>query len=454
MIVYDVIHGYQPFTKELVSDWVEPNLERIFIPTSSAMSAGLVRRNVQLQGWTIDEWLSAGGSVTSGAKTVLKNLRAAFQRGHIEVGFSAYSHAMLPSLGEELAYAQMRADYDTIREHIGEPTFFWFPECAVDATRLSILFDRFPGKIAVIPNGAIGAKHSTFTNISGLGAPILKAAGSSESSHYGRTSPLKPQLGTSSGRVAVSNTLVKDVIMNSIVYDKPDYVPERLDWKRGTKSMRNAEDFRYTLEILDGHGPHLIVRDWENGGSRDALRMDGKNADVAAMLDSDAEFRLISEADYSHSKSIKDVVPSCWEPMSCSDDPYPYWMPTKSGGWKCRAADYWLRLLSIYETGFRQAVATESGGTGLDAVDAALGNKKFLHLFKRTSPALLSCLPWHLMAREEWERFPDFPEKLLDNVVIPYTIELLEYADMKKEVESLGMASEGLRNAINSMETK
>src|SRR5512135_844479 len=103
MNVYDVIHGYQPFTNDLVSDWVKTNLENIFLPTSKAMKGGLIRRSVQLQGWTVDAWLSADSGISGPAKAVLGNLKDAAEEGHIDVGFSAYSHALLPLLGDELA---------------------------------------------------------------------------------------------------------------------------------------------------------------------------------------------------------------------------------------------------------------------------------------------------------------------------------------------------------------
>ncbi|MFH0861916.1 MAG: hypothetical protein V1875_02695 [Candidatus Altiarchaeota archaeon] len=447
MRVYDVVHGYQPFTRELVSDWVAPNLQKIFLPTSKAMAEGLVRRSVQLQGWTIDAWLSAPKEISSPAATVLSNLRCAKKKNNIEFGFSSYGHALLPLLGERLTYASMLADYETVKTRLAEPTFFWFPENAVDATRLRILHERFTGKIAVIPSGSVGGMKTAFLKLTGLGAPRKAKPGSRVPSHYGCESPLKEGVGPDSMPAALANTLVKDVLMNSTVYEKPGYVPPALDWGKAKKSMRDGKELSHTLSVLDPGQEHLIVRDWENGESRDSLRHIGDKADVSAMMDPDVEYRLLSEAEYAGPFSIKDVRPSCWEPYSTPANPYPYWAPTNMDGWKTKAKDYWLEILSIYERGFDAAV----GEGGLDSVDDAFRNKGFNALFKRTSPALLSCLPWHLFARPEWERFPEFPRQLLEKIVLPYTTEMLAYAGQEREVDWL---IKTVKNFINTISLK
>jgi hypothetical protein len=412
MIIYDVVHGYQPFAKDLLPDWVSSNLDRVFLPTSRAMAEGLVRRSVQLQGWTIDAWMWGPPAVRIKAQAVLENLRQAAARGHIEMGFSAYSHALLPLLGDRLAYAQMRADHDTVSGFVAEPKFFWFPECALDARKLRIVYERFPGAVAVVPNIALGMKTGGFVEIG---------------------------CGKVRGRAAVCNVLVKDVLMNSVVYSKPPYVPAALDWKRSTTAMRSCGDFRYVLNALDDGVEHVIVRDWENGESRDALREKDGYADVAAMLDChEASYRLLSEhGSFSMRHDIGEVAPSSWEPMSSRDDPYPYWTPAGASGWKARVVDHWLELLRLYEAGFEAALRSLSGAEGLDAVDEAFRNRRFHSMFRRTSPALLSCLPWHLLARDEWEKFPDFPRHLLERVVLPHTTEMLLAGGLGGEVERL-----------------
>jgi hypothetical protein len=412
MIVYDIIHGYQPFTNNLTPGWVGQNLDKVYLPTSKAMADGLVRHNIQLQGWTIESWLNAPTIIKKKAEEVLKNLQDAVKENNVEVGFSAYSHALLPLLGDELAYAEMSVDYDTVKKHLAEPRFFWYPECGIDAHKLRILYRRFPGTIAVIPDKAVGMQGSRFATVTGGGVE---------------------------GEAAVCNVLVKDVLMNSVVYEKPDYVPDELNWERSLKSMRSGSEYKYVIETLDNQTPHVVVRDWENGESRNALKETDGTADVAAMLEAeDVEYRLLSEHEESSLHvSINEVSPSCWEPASTRDNPYPYWTPTDAAGWRQKIVDHWLEILRIYENAFNTILETETGCLGFNAVDDALKNKRFHRLFKETSPTLLSCLPWHLLAREEWERFPEFPRQLLEKIVKPEATRLLEHAGHEKEKENL-----------------
>jgi hypothetical protein len=429
MFVYDVIHGYQPFTNDLISDWVHTNLDTVFTSTSRAMAAGVVRRSVQLQGWTLDAWLNAPREIGEKAQEVISDLRAAAEHNHIEFGFSAYGHALLPLLSDELAYAQMCADYETVKTHLGEPKFFWYPECAVDSAKLRVLYDRFPGIIAVIPNKAVGLWSSGFAKV---------------------------RFGGAVGKAAFCNVLVKDVVMNSVVYEKPDYVPRALDWDKSRDSMKDSEAFKYVLHTLDDDVEHVLVRDWENGESREALRDTGGMADVGAMLDSsDIRYRLLSEqGQYTLQVDVGEVRPSCWEPTSTDGNPYPYWTPSGVRGWRRTVVDCWLKIIAIYETGFKAAVESEVGGFGCDEVDEALGNHKFMTMFKETCPCLLSCLPWHLLAREEWERFPDFPGKLLEKIVLPETTKLLEYAGCGRYVKMLDTTVTDFQHAIGKRPAK
>ena len=59
MIFYDLIHGYQPFDPQAFTPrWIKRNLQQNFLPTSLAMKNGSISRGIQLQGWTIDAWIS------------------------------------------------------------------------------------------------------------------------------------------------------------------------------------------------------------------------------------------------------------------------------------------------------------------------------------------------------------------------------------------------------------
>ncbi len=238
--------------------------------------------------------------------------------------------------------------------------------------------------------------------------------------------------------------------MNSVVYDRPEYVPDRLDWNRSLESMRDGQEFTHVLETLDSSQDHIVVRDWENGESRDALRYIDDIADVGAMMDeNNIEYKLLSDnIEYTNNILLKEIQPSCWEPYSTIKNPYPYWTPTDVKGWKARIVDYWLEILRIYDEGFQSLVETETGGTSLESVKDALKKKNVLNLFKQTSPTLLSCLPWHLLGRDEWEKFPEFPRQILEKIVLPETTRLLEQCDKRDEIIRLNETVTGFIESI------
>ena len=408
MQIYDVIHGYQPFTTDLISPWVSTNLDNTFLPTSRAMGQGLIRRNVQLQGWTIDAWLNSPMSQT--AKRVLKNLKKAYGDGYIEIGSSAYSHPILPLLSDMLAYAEIKADFMTVTENLAEPSFFWFPECAMNQKILEILHIKFPKLIPVIPDRCIDANKSMFAKI--------------------------VYSDKSEGRAFICNVLLKDVLMNAIVYKRPDYVPQKVDWSKAKVSMRNGKYFTEVVDLIDPTDRHILVRDWENGESRDALIQIGNKKEVKAFMEvkDSVEFKLFREnEDFDIQIKIEDIKPACWEPVSTKEDPFPYWTPVTVTEAKKEIVNCWLGILGLYDNIFQEIILCKTSAEpgclnkNLDLVDEAFRDVKFLEIFKQTSPALLSCLPWHILAREEWERFPEFPVQLIEFLVRPLITQLIEY---------------------------
>ena len=380
------------------------------------MASGLIPRGVQLQGWSIDEWLRAPPPISSIAKKVLANLRIAQEKGFISFGCSAYSHAFLPLLSTPLAYAQMKVDYLTIKQYLGKPNFFWFPECALNSKLLRILHLRLPFLIPILSDKALNKNGSRFIELE-------FEDGSRE-------------------RAVVASTLAKDVLMNAVVYSKPSYVPSTLDWKMAVKSMREGECLLKTLEEVDPSPYHVVVRDWENGESRDALVKIGERKEIKAYLEVKEKVSFSLFYDYGGEVEvvpISSIKPSCWEPLSTPDNPFPYWSPTRIKDMTTKKLiEGWKSLLQLYDETFvdiveimseEEELGRDEEANSLKAVDLALSNERFYSVFKNTSPSLLSCLPWHILGREEWERFPQFPRELLRYVLKPKIAELISYLE-------------------------
>lgn len=412
MIIYDAIHGYQPFSAEFKFPWVDENLDSVFLPTSEAMKRGVVRRAVQLQGCTIQEWLREHDTHDK-ALVVLGNLRLARRQGHIEIGCSSFSHAILPLLSEESIYAQILLDKEIVETHLGKCTWFWPPEGAVDAKTLQVLWTRFPELVAFVPNKCLrGAKNSAFVKV-------------------------RHAKGT--GKIAVFNVLVKDVLMNSVSYAKrPAYVPSRVKWKYHSSFMKDPHALEEVLGIVDGKNPHIVMRDWENAESRDALfNVMPQAMDIMAFANAkwrhDAEFSMPASADYSDTIKISDIKLSSWEPMATQANPLPYWDPAGSALKKLdkhRKAmiDGWKRIYAMHDSLFRQIVlhatsipAEKARKMKLDArlalVDKALSAPDVKQAYLDTAMALISCTPWHLLARPEWEHSDSFPKRAMHKMI-------------------------------------
>jgi hypothetical protein len=407
MIIYDAIHGYQPFSEEMKHDWVQRNLEEVFLPTSFAMRQATVKRAVQLQGCTIQEWLRDHDTRAT-AQKVLENLKAAADAGNIEVGCSAFSHPILPLLSEESIYAQILLDRVLVEQHIGKCSWFWPPEGALDAKTMSVLALKFPELLVAIPNRCLPRiKASTFVRVKG-GKKAMDAA--------------------------VFNVLVKDTLMNAASYKKkPSYMPKGIRWKYTSGFMRDADSLKKVLMSIDKNKEHshLIFRDWENAESQEALvqMMPGsKEIDAFAKLAwvHGGEFKLLSK----HSKqikniSIKDIKPGSWEPTATAKDPYPYWTPAKPDKKNKQLFDGWLKIYSIYDEAFRQMVRRATGnshrkmslGQRLDATEQALQNPAIRDAYMQTSMALISCVPWHIMANKKWEHDAGFTYRAMHRLV-------------------------------------
>ena len=373
MIIYDLFHGYQPFSPpKFIPDWVEKNLRQGFLPTSRAMKRGLIGRSIQLQGKTIEDWLKCGEPIRSLATKVVENLSEAAQRNYIEIGASAYVHAILPLLSEKLITVLIKEDFERVEKYLGKPVWFWPPEGAVDQKVVRVLHQSFPNTILALPDRCLDKQ-----NFSGF-VKIKFEDGSSQ-------------------KVLVFNTILKDVMMNAAYYpQKPPYVPEAVDWSVAQRMVYSGENFRQFLTALGGE-IHILMRDWENKGSLDGLTDVGEGAEeLKGLLElKEFDFRLPSEVDWNQVAeiSITEIKPGSWEPDASPSNPYPYWSPTDS---KLEVIKRWKEFINLYAQEF------ETGKLPLES-----------------TIALASDLPWHVLAKKEWGGDPGFALRFGQGVVLP-----------------------------------
>ena len=373
MIIYDLFHGYQPFSPpKFIPDWVEKNLRQGFLPTSRAMKRGLIKRGVQLQGKTIEDWLKCDEPIKNLAAEVVGNLSEAAQKSQIEIGASTYVHAILPLLSEKLIEILIREDFDRVGKYLGKPTWFWPPEGAVDPKVIRVLHQSFPNVILALPDRCLDRQ-----NFSGF-VKIKFKDGSSQ-------------------KALVFNTILKDTMMNAEYYPKrPPYVPEAIDWSVAQKMVYSGEDFREILQTLGGQ-THILMRDWENKGSLDGLTDVGDGAkELKGLLElREVDFKLPSEVDWNQTAeiSITEIKPGSWEPDASPSNPYPYWSPADSNP---EVIKRWKEFINLYAQEF------ERGKLPLES-----------------TIALASDLPWHVLAKKEWGGDPGFALRFGQRVVMP-----------------------------------
>lgn len=386
-MIYDIIHGYQPFDENLKLDWVQSNIIEVFYPTSISMAKGLIKQNVQLQGWTVDEWKKNEPL----SNKVLVNLKEAYDNGNITLGCSLYNHALAPLLSEELLYTLIYIDYITIND-IGKPIFFFPPELAVSDKVLKVLFENFD-LIPIIPCTCVGSKKSEIVDIM----------------HEGKKH-----------RCFSANIFLKDTLMNGTVYQNIDYLPKGLSLKAARLSMRDPKYLEKKLDKLDKGELHIIPRDWENAESKDALVSKDGGKVVKGFSECRDEFMLISDVKASRVVELKDVIPASWEPVATVSNPFPYWVPEK----KNIKADGWLGLIEIYEKTFEKAVF--GGERNIKILKERLEDNDLLELIRDTSPALISCVPWHFLSRDEWDNDCGFAVNLIEKIVKPKLVKFVE----------------------------
>ncbi|MCH7759668.1 hypothetical protein IID20_04915 [Patescibacteria group bacterium] len=417
MIFYDLIHGYQPFDPKLkISGWVRRNLNDVFLPTSLSMKKGLISRGVQLQGWTIKSWLSADPEIKMSAEKVLRNLKIASQKKHIEIGMSAYAHPILPMISDDLIRAQIILDREIVEKYLGRATWFWPPEGAIDKRTLNIVHQVFPDLILLIPDKSLG-----YNNYSG---------------------PIKIRFANGDQKVIVFSTIFKNIFMNadnahgkSKYKRRPRYLPRELIFSQVRKTVHSNQRFIELLGFLKGYGFQqstaldnlVLMRDWENAGSRTGLRaipvgsMGAKEMGVFLDSKDQIDFYLPSQFNWTQATvvPISKILPSSWEMASTLGDPFPWWQPNKQGRiWRERTElrrkkiSYWHGLMNEFDLAFQKRVKQLGG------IKKALRNQEFKNLCLETFPAVHSCLGWHYFVKRNWSNYR-YAEQTLKNIVYP-----------------------------------
>jgi hypothetical protein len=382
MVIYDLVHGYQPFKDPgFHFPWVEKNLKDKFVPTSIAMVNSHVKRGVQLQGWTLDNWLQSSQEIVRMAEIVIDNVKRARELQKVEIGFSGYTHPILPLLSDDLLRIQLILDHEVVSNRLGEPAWFWPPEGAVDKKVLKILFELYPEVIPVIPDMSLGKN-----NFSGL-IKVRHQGGGIQN-------------------VLVCNNILKDVFMNAMFYDEnPHPQVVRTAWDDVKNIYEDGETFSQVFHEIDPE-LNILARDWENSGSVEVLTAtSGGGLEIGGYLSMEAEFRLPSEGDWEQAilYNVEDILPGSWEVAASNNDPYIYWQPKKdTKNWQKLSDEekdwtlQWVDYIQEYNALFDKYLETRGGMRGVLSNEM---NKKEL---KEILPGLLSCVPWHYLANELW----------------------------------------------------
>lgn len=399
MIVFDLTHAYQPLfhPPDFVPSLVEKNLTEIYLPLSRAMRKGLVRRGLQLQGWTVEAWLAADDPIGGLALETITNLKEACQRRNIEIGASGYSHPILPLLDDEVIKRQVEEDLAVVEKYLGKPTWFWFPEGAVDQRSLTIVHKVALDLAVVIPDGALGKRQfSGFVRIQFADGSIQRAI--------------------------VCNTLLKDIFMNAEDYQtKPPYAPEDLDWDVALQATHSGKDFVKLLKSLSLSEEAVLVRDLENAGSKYGLAEFGEGVkEVKGLAEAKLGLSLPSEVDWEAVPlvAIDEVKASSWEPAAKEDDPYPYWAPTHPPQLIQGIIEAWGEFVGVFNRLYRP------------------------HFSKESLITLASDVPWHFLGKKEWHPDPQHSAEFTKKVILPIVVRI-GIPDLTEAAEKLMKAIDG-----------
>ncbi|KKT72975.1 MAG: hypothetical protein UW69_C0075G0002 [Microgenomates group bacterium GW2011_GWA2_44_7] len=318
-----------------------------------------MKQHIQLQGWTIDSYLKLKGNTLKKAQSFIHNLKIAAANNQIRVGFSAYSHPILPFLSDEVIKRELLEDYQVVERNIGKPAWFWPPEGAIDQRVLSIVHSLFPDTQIVISDKC-------------LDEPI--ASGFYHIAQKG---------------VIVSSVYLKDLFMNAGVYpDKPKYIPPHIEWEKIRDITTNKEALSQGFHLFGMHQIAILTRDMENAGSKEGLfEFKDGHKQVKALQELAHEHTFVHHDDeqfFREGIDIKKIKGGSWEPKATFKKPYPYW---NISSWK----NFVEVFCSIYQPDF----PTE------------------------TLAVLASDVPWHYLAPKEWNPNPGYSADFVSLVMTP-----------------------------------
>jgi hypothetical protein len=437
--IYDFIHGYQP--SFVFKEWFLENMEKIFLPTSESIKEGIIKRHIQLQGWTLDLAQNLENEqLKNSMNKIINNIKIALEKENCQIGFSAYSHAILPLCSDIVTYLQIKLDYETIKNSIGTPTWFFYPEGCVDKRTIEIVNEAFPKIIHLIPNKTLDNIKKTEKSIN-LQSDFFTIITNDDKKI----------------KSIIYDVYVKDILMGAPYFEeKPDHIPFEIDWETAKKSMHEPGALIKTIDqILDSEkAKKIIVRDWENAESKKALaEIDKSKKEISAFIKAKelniADFKLIDNIRFStkESISIEQINPASWEPSSTKEDPFPFWNPSKKrlnslNEDKQFLIKSWLKIVETYNFLFdnviidycaRRNIITKDKISELNIskkitlIETALKNKDIDILFKDTAPVLASCFPWHLATFDEWDNDVGLSLEMLEHNIKPKMKRLMDY---------------------------
>lgn len=404
MQFYDLFHGYQPFKDPVMHfPWVEKNLREVFVPTARAIAAANIIGGFQIQGWTLNQWSNSNDEVQNMFNEMKDDLNKALSDGHVEVGFSGYSHPILPLLSEKLVSLQIQLDHEVVSSIFRAPTWFWPPEGAINKEVLKVIFEHYPNIIVMIPDMCIGRE-----NYSGL-AKIKHSEDQQQ-------------------RVLVCNNILKDLFMNTMFYQENPH-PEvlQMSWDEIKMIYESDEMFTKMLNKLGGD-LHVLARDWENSGSVKGLeKIIGGGLELDEVVDLKASHLLPSKGNWDDAEEyeIDDIKPGSWEVAASNDDPYVYWLPKQDGYfWQSLSeeerqwAQQWERFINRFNDGFSKWLEKRGG------VEGVMADESLKEEAKDMLTGLASCVPWHFLANKKWKPDPGFSRVAWEKLSVPAEIKL------------------------------